>query len=408
MQIVVQIRLPYVHQLKGRTGFYFVRAVPLPLRQAAGQLQWRWKLADSLAEARRRLPESLAETDRRIRVLEHESGLPEADRIALMDADPAALTKLLKEEKPWEAWRNDPEDEKERKQLLFKQKVLRLAGESPQARTKEQLLAMASSIKDPANQTKLNWEKELRTFLDYCGTTIPSQCTKVQASAFRTKLLETNRPSSVKTRLNTLRGLWRVMVDAGWIDENIFDGLQKIKVRRARPIEVDIETVDIKALSLKDKRPDLFLGYLLWRYTGARVAEIAGLRWEDIGTDRITIKAHPTRPLKTPQSERDVPLHPVVKEYLTVNSHWTYRQSQGAIFPTWFWKKEKRWQPPSTFYESVGVSPGKFRHNVATQLRDKGFNEALIGRLLGHTPSTITGGYGTVPWGRLVEAVNQL
>ena len=227
VQTVVQIRLPCVHQLKGRRGFYFVRALPLPLRQSVGQLQWRWKLAESLAEARRRLPKALAESERRMRIPQHESGPSEADRIALMPADPAALSRSFNEEKPWRDWQNSPENEIERRKLLFRQKVLRLAGESLQALTKEQLLAMAASIKDPASQTKLNWEKELRTFLDYCGTTIPSQYNRCQTSAFRSKLLETNKPISVKTRLNTLRGLWRVIVDAGWIEENIFDGLQK-------------------------------------------------------------------------------------------------------------------------------------------------------------------------------------
>ena len=51
-------------------------------------------------------------------------------------------------------------------------------------------------------------------------------------------------------------------------------------------MEVDIDSVDIKAATLKEKRVDLFLGYLLWRCTRARVEEIAGLRWEDIGPDR--------------------------------------------------------------------------------------------------------------------------
>ena len=61
---------------------------------------------------------------------------------------------------------------------------------------------------------------------------------------------------------------------------------KKIKDRRAKPMEVDIDNVDIKAAALKEKRVDLFLGYLLWRCTSARVEEIAGLRWEDIGPDR--------------------------------------------------------------------------------------------------------------------------
>ena len=36
------------------------------------------------------------------------------------------------------------------------------------------------------------------------------------------------------------------------------------------------------------------------------------------------------------------------------------------------------------------------------------FNEATVGRLLGHEPSNVTGNYGTVPWSRLVDAIHSL
>ena len=40
--------------------------MPLDVREAVGKTQWRWKLADTLAEARRCLPEAIANTDQLI------------------------------------------------------------------------------------------------------------------------------------------------------------------------------------------------------------------------------------------------------------------------------------------------------------------------------------------------------
>jgi hypothetical protein len=60
----------------------------------------------------------------------------------------------------------------------------------------------------------------------------------------------------------------------------------------------------------------------------------------DIGRDRITIKAHASRPLKTPQSEREVPLHPLIQKCLVSDSPWTDCQKKDAIFPDWYWKKK--------------------------------------------------------------------
>ena len=44
-------------------------------------------------------------------------------------------------------------------------------------------------------------------------------------------------------------------------------------------------------------------------FTGARLAEIAGLQAEDLLEDRILIRPNDMRPLKTSSSERSIPIH---------------------------------------------------------------------------------------------------
>ena len=56
----------------------------------------------------------------------------------------------------------------------------------------------------------------------------------------------------------------------------------------------------------------------------------------------------------------------------------------------------------------TGVSPKGLRDRAATVLRGAGKNEALVVRLLGHTPNWISSEYGAVPWAELVKAVELL
>ena len=58
--------IPYLSKRSDTDGYFFLRRVPLDVREAVGKTQWRWKLADTLAEARRRLPEAIAHTDQLI------------------------------------------------------------------------------------------------------------------------------------------------------------------------------------------------------------------------------------------------------------------------------------------------------------------------------------------------------
>ena len=59
-------KLPYLSKRSDTDGYFFLRRVPKDLVEAAGCTQWRWKLAETLTEARRRLLEAVAKTDQLI------------------------------------------------------------------------------------------------------------------------------------------------------------------------------------------------------------------------------------------------------------------------------------------------------------------------------------------------------
>ena len=206
-------------------------------------------------------------------------------------------------------------------------------------------------------------------------------------------------PNTVKTKLAYLTGLWSILEEVREA-EHIFRGITK----RLKVTKVEKEYSCISPSSWKaSKYNDI---YLMLHYTGCRLAEISGLRYEDILDDRILIRAHTHRPLKTAASSRDIPIHP---KLVSVLKEFTRVKKEGLVYPHLL-INDNRWavnlsKPCKAI---TGLNPHGHRHLVATRLREAGFNEAVIGKLLGHTPNTITGNYGNVPWSKLVEAVQAI
>ena len=140
-------------------------------------------------------------------------------------------------------------------------------------------------------------------------------------------------------------------------------------------------------------------------FTGARLAEIAGLQAEDLLEDRILVRPNVLRPLKTSSSERSIPIHPRLKP-LAVE----LREKDGILWPAQYQESNKRWgvNLSKPCRKIVGVTPKGFRDRAATVLRSNNMNEAVVVALLGHTPNSISMSYGAVPWNELKRAVKLL
>jgi integrase len=235
-------------------------------------------------------------------------------------------------------------------------------------------------------------------FMQFCGVASPLSCTKSHAAAYRTQLLERVSPNTAKTTLNYLSGIWSILEEVKPGSEHIFKGLAKrIKVVKA---DRDADVKPIESWTGSVYAPVFKILY----YTGARLSEIAGLMADDLLDDRILIRPNAERSLKTSASEREIPLHPKLHELVD-----PLRSSTGFVWPQlqgsnglWGHNLSK---PCKVI---AGVNPHGLRHRAATCLREMNFNEITVGKLLGHVPSTVTGNYGSVPWSRLVEAVQAL
>jgi integrase len=383
------MRIP-TYITKHRQSYLLQRAVPRDLQERLCKRVWKAPGGRTLRDAQRLLQGFLEATDEEIRIARGELSLSTNDQI-----DRLPTTTNLNDQDVVEMLLTGlAEDtlsvtEQQRAKAVITGEVV------PGIVSASELVHIATQLKSPAVRTKEAWVKELNLFIDWVGVSNLLHCTKQNAIDYRAYLLGKLSPNTTKTKLAYLTGLWSILEEVKGA-EHIFRGITKrIKVTK---VEKDYSCISPSSWKAS-KYNDIFL---MLHYTGCRLAEIAGLRYEDILDDRILIRAHTHRPLKTAASSRDIPIHPELKAILGS------MKGTGLVYPQLL--NDNRWavnlsKPCKAI---TGLNPHGHRHLVATRLREAGFNEAVVGKLLGHTPVTITGSYGTVPWSKLLEAVLSL
>ncbi|WP_172637157.1 tyrosine-type recombinase/integrase [Cyanobium gracile] len=390
---------------RGRAGFQLQRGVPQDIQSAIGKSQWKEPGGKTLREAQARVPGFLHRTDQAIAIARGEAKLSTDEMIDAIPqrfdlADPGVVEALSSGIDVELGDRTMTMVQAERmRRILYREVAPR------EHRTAGELIDLASRLKRPAARTREGWQKALDRFLAFAGVAYPTSATTAQAVAFRTHLLETLAPSTVSVTLAYLAGLWSVLVEVEPSREHIFKGLTKrIRVKAsASHLQRVREAEAIVPVDQWPTQPcEMMVIFRTLLLTGCRLGEACGLRGGDIKSDRILIRSHELRPLKTAASEREVPLHPELSPLLQ-----PLGGKPGVIWPRQRNEATGRWgvNLAKPCRRITGVSPHGLRHRAVTKLREAGFNEAVIGRLLGHTPNTITGGYGSVPWDKLVEAV---
>ena len=167
--------------------------------------------------------------------------------------------------------------------------------------------------------------------------------------------------------------------------------------------------------SLPTDDPPLFWMTLLAMTTGARLAELAQLRTEDVreqGDVRFLEITHEAGQLKTSGSARLVPLHVqlVARGFLTFVGD-RIKQGEVRLFPGLksdpFGKRWGRW------LRKIGITDSRkvfhsFRHTFKTACREAGVLEEIHDALTGHSGGGVGRTYGDVPLKTLAEAIAKL
>lgn len=278
-----------------------------------------------------------------------------------------------------------------------------LDGTAKDLKTPEDLLTRATLLKSPAPGTRFEWERYLGKLMEHTSRQYIQQITRDDALSWRASELERCQPSTVRSRLRFLNGLFGVAVEEGWVQSNPFFELTKrVKGRTKKKEVVSLDEADRVWAKLPQHHQ------LLWhllRWTGSHASEAAGLRWEDIDLSSgvIHFKSHETRPLKNDFRIRTIPIHNNLMPILEAQEF-----GEGLIFPWSYNPKRARWAEGMHWSDIIGVSPKATRDWAATCLREKDINESVIGRLFGHTPKTQTGVHGSVKLETMRRALDQL
>lgn len=201
------------------------------------------------------------------------------------------------------------------------------------------------------------------------------------------------------------------------LDSAVEDGYLKRNPFKSTRLKIGgAETVHHKAIppkimkairesipNISDNRMKYMLALL--SYTGMRIEEILGLRWEDIDTQNgwINIKravVHPTRnqpEIKTPKTKtsmRRIPLPEKVKKVLKPNLKTGFilysPTDDSRETPLSYTAFRNIFKKIRTEYNLDNYTPHDFRDTCATEWREAGVSTDIIAQLLGHSKSDIT------------------
>ena len=403
---------------KARQGYVLQRAVPTDVREVLAKAKFKESGGQSLAEARTRVPGFLSRTDEWIRTARLQSRLTTNELIE-------ALPELTA------GW-GDPEDVIVALQMhalegvndltkAQEQRGIELLCGTANPRslyTPEDLLAARRNDRQPAARTYQGWKQALTSFMNFTQKASPISCTEKDAVAYKDKLLGSLGRSTVKVQIAYLSGLWTTLIEKNRADKlvHIFKGLTST-------VDESTKQKALKAAGLKQnqvfvsKHIDDWCGsvylpvFKLLYYTGCRLSEIAALRGEDIREDFISVEWLEERSLKTANSVRDIPIHPllapVVGQYRGIKGHiWPQLRTSKVIDGI----QVNRWghNLSKPCRKVTGLKPKDFRDRFATQLRSLDFNQVNIERLMGHSSITVNSSYGGRDWSKYVQMVQSI
>ncbi|WP_321351464.1 tyrosine-type recombinase/integrase [Halopseudomonas oceani] len=228
----------------------------------------------------------------------------------------------------------------------------------------------------------------------------------------------TGKTISVTTLNNYIKWLASVFsfaVKAGYCSLNPFLGMKTVTRKKVSQERSVFTEADLRKLfqadtyaSANDDRPHKYWLPLLGLYTGARLNELCQLYLDDVVTVNGIACLHiqdkrPDQRLKTPASERLLPIHPRLKALGFIEFIEKQRAAGHSRVFAELTRHSKHGygHAPSKWFARMREALGfkeqgekkdfhSFRHTVADHLKQKGIAESLVAGLLGHQSQGIT------------------
>lgn len=202
--------------------------------------------------------------------------------------------------------------------------------------------------------------------------------------------------ATVRKELGVLRSALRLARKAGAKIPDPSDYWPPIRFRTNR-VKRYLKRDDLTRLigQLTETQVD----FVMWGlYTGARLGELRGLRWEDLDLREKTLHIRGT---KTDSSDRVIPLHAKLCELAT-----RHKGKTGPILRRWI-NIQRDLKLACDRAKLPPLSPNDLRRTFATWMKQAGADSAVVARLLGHVNSIMVDRvYGQLGSPQIVQALN--
>lgn len=247
---------------------------------------------------------------------------------------------------------------------------------------------------------KQHWDKLVRLLGDKPLVNV----TRNDAKAYRDHRLASGvTPTTVKREINAIRAVFtKAIRELSLGIPNEFSGIEISDANRNSTDRAPYTAPEIKALvnaalAAGDEPRRIVIALA---FTGARLAEVVGLRVEDVDLSNkcIHIRPHRGRPLKTKQSEREVPLLPPAFDAMKAQAELV---GKGMLFPRYATKQAVSADSASAALNkwAKGFVADKsmhcFRHSLRDLLRAAGCPEVISKAIGGWSSGVdISQGYG--------------
>ena len=198
---------------KARNGYQLQRGVPKDVQPVVGKTIWVESAGSTYRVAQRLSAAFAVRTDRLIAEARNEVSLTAEELIDTVPrrfdlSDPEVVEALLA------GCDVQIEEEAITLEKAARYRAILKGEEQPRDHlSKEELIQQAKALKSPAARTEISWKSALDDFLAHAAVTRPTSATRQHAIAYRSWLLARLSPSTVRTRLAFLCGLWSVLCE---------------------------------------------------------------------------------------------------------------------------------------------------------------------------------------------------
>lgn len=243
-------------------------------------------------------------------------------------------------------------------------------------------------------------KQTFNNFKEYFGDIPVTSIKNKNIESYKTYLLETKSfsPNGINIELRHLSAAFSLAVRYGYIINNPFKGIKKVKVPKKLKKYLTKNQSEMLLQSIANTSS--YSHVLIALSTGARADEIVKLKWEDIDfNDRLLILDGKGN------KERRVPIPEKLFNYLLSN-----REKEGYVCKGT--RKPSQLSKRFRFYaDKIGLNHFTFhqlRDTYASWLVQNGINLKIIQELLGHEDIQTTLIYAHLAPANKFEAVNVL